>query len=127
MVALGMATSRDNAIPRSSYLFGASWPNVCRTLLVAVEQDGDPYAVMVPTAEIIRFYYGPSTRLAQALFWGEYHNMFNADRSGVFKEGVVRVHLRRWLEDEVLGAVHLLSSDAERSQRALQEPSGLSA
>jgi hypothetical protein len=34
MVALGMATSRDNAIPRSSYLFGASWPNVCRTLLV---------------------------------------------------------------------------------------------
>src|SRR5271166_2441327 len=58
MVALGMATSRDNAIPRSSYLFGASWPNVCRTLLVAVEQDGDPYAVMVPTAEIIRFYYG---------------------------------------------------------------------
>jgi hypothetical protein len=51
-------------------------------------------------AEIIRFYYGPSTRLAQALFWGEYHNMFNADRSGVFKEGVVRVHLRRWLEDE---------------------------
>jgi hypothetical protein len=27
MVALGMATSRDNAIPRSSYLFGASWPN----------------------------------------------------------------------------------------------------
>src|ERR1700757_2904737 len=61
MVALGMATSRDNAIPRSSYLFGASWPNVCRTLLVAVEQDGDPYAVMVPTAEIIRFYYGPST------------------------------------------------------------------
>ena len=74
MVALGMATSLDNAIPRSSYLFGASWPHVCRTLLAAVEQNGDPYAVMVPTAEIIRFYYGPSTRLAQALFWGEYHN-----------------------------------------------------
>src|ERR1700730_7641594 len=53
-----------------------------------------------PAAEIIRFYYGPSTRLAQALFWGEYHNMFNADRSDVFKEGVVRVHLRRWLDDE---------------------------
>ena len=35
-----------------------------------MEQDGDPYAVMVPKAEIIRFYYGPSTRLAQALFWG---------------------------------------------------------
>jgi len=43
---------------------------VRRTLLVAMEQDGDLYAVMVPTAEIVRFYYGPSTRLAQALFWG---------------------------------------------------------
>jgi hypothetical protein len=100
MVSLDMAANRDNVIPRSSYLFGASWPHVCRTLLAAVEQNGDPYAVMVPTAEIIRFYYGPSTRLAQALFWGEYHNMFNADRSGIFEGGVVRVHLRRWLEDE---------------------------
>ena len=100
MVALGVAANRDNAIPRNSYLFGASWPHVCRTLLAALEQNGDPYAVMVPTGEIIRFYYGPSTRLAQALFWGEYHNLFNADRSGVFEEGVVRVHLRRWLENE---------------------------
>jgi hypothetical protein len=33
------------------------------------EQNGDPYAVMIPTAEIIRFYYATSTRLAQALFW----------------------------------------------------------
>ena len=47
MVALGMATSLDNAIPRNSYLFGASWPHICRTLLAAVEQNGDPYAVMV--------------------------------------------------------------------------------
>src|SRR5215831_2667174 len=31
MVALGIAANRDNAIPRSSYLFGASWPHVCRS------------------------------------------------------------------------------------------------
>jgi hypothetical protein len=48
---------------------------------------------MIPTAEIIRFYYAPSTRLAQALFWGEYGATFNAERSGVLEEGVVRVHL----------------------------------
>jgi hypothetical protein len=81
-------------------MFGVSWPDVRRTLLVAVEQDSDPYAVMIPTAEIIRFYYAPSRRLAQALFWGEYSEMFNAERSGIFEEGVVRVHLRRWLEDQ---------------------------
>jgi hypothetical protein len=45
-VALGDLAISANAIPRSSYLFGASWPHVRRTLLVAVEQDGDPYAVM---------------------------------------------------------------------------------
>jgi hypothetical protein len=77
-----------NAIPRSSYLFGVSWPDVRRTLLVAVEQNGDPDAVMIPTLEVIRFYYAPSTRLAQALFWGEYNETFSAGRSGVFEEGV---------------------------------------
>jgi hypothetical protein len=89
-----------DAIPRSSYLFGVSWPAVRRTLVATVEQNGDPYAVMIPTAEIIRFYYATSTRLAQALFWGEYDQTFNAERSGLFEEGAVRVHLRRWLEDQ---------------------------
>jgi hypothetical protein len=89
-----------DAIPRSNYLFGVSWPVVRRSLLVAIEQNGDPYAVMIPTAEIIRFYYATSTRLAQALFWGEYDQTFNAERSGLVEEGVVRVHLRRWLEDQ---------------------------
>ena len=82
-----------NAIPRSSYLFGVSWPDVRRTLLVAVEQNGDPYAVMIPTLEVIRFYYAPSTRLAQALFLGEYNETFSAAHSGVLQEGVVKVHL----------------------------------
>jgi hypothetical protein len=99
-VALGELASSVNAIPRSSYLFGASWPYVRRTLVLAVEQAGDPYAVMVPTAELIRFYYAPSTRLAQALFWGEYKDTFDAERSGVLDEGVVKIHLRRWLEDQ---------------------------
>jgi hypothetical protein len=97
MVALADLTT---AIPRSSYLFGVSWPDVRRTLLVAVERKGDPFAVLIPTAEIIRFYYATSTRLAQALFWGEYRETFSAARSGMVEEGVVRVHLRRWLEDQ---------------------------
>jgi hypothetical protein len=55
---------------------------------------------MIPTAEVIRFYYPTSTRLAQALFWGEYDQTFNAERSGIIEEGVVKIHLRRWLEDQ---------------------------
>jgi hypothetical protein len=82
IVALVNLTSSVNAIPRSSYLFGASWPQVRRTLVVAVEQSDDPFAVMVPTAELIRFYYAPSTRLAQALFWlfwGDYKVCFRGN------------------------------------------------
>src|SRR5215471_14847929 len=30
---------------------------------------------------------------------GEYSETFNAERSGVLEEGVVKIHLRRWLED----------------------------
>jgi hypothetical protein len=96
---LGDLTANYNGIPRSYYRFGASWPHVRETLLMVQEQDGDPFALMVPTAEIIRFYYASSTRLAQGLFWGEYSQTFNAERSGVLEEGVVRIHLRRWLED----------------------------
>ena len=91
MVALGDVAG---VISRSSYLFGVSWPDVRRTILVAVEQDGDPYAVMIPTPEIIRFYYAPSTRRSSRIL-GEYDETFNAERSGVFEEGVVKVHLRR--------------------------------
>ena len=97
---LGDLTANYNGIPRSYYRFGAAWPHVRETLLVIQEQDGDPFAVMMPTTEIIRFYYAPSTRLAQALFWGEYGETFNAERSGVLEEGVVRVHLRQWMEDQ---------------------------
>lgn len=60
MVALGDVAS---VISRSSYLFGVSWPDVRRTLLVAVEQDGDPYAVMIPTPEVMSV----SVRLALSI------------------------------------------------------------
>jgi hypothetical protein len=112
-----------DAIPRSSYLFGVSWPVVRRTLVATVEQNGDPYAVMIPTAEIIRFYYATSTRLAQALLGGEYDQTFNAERSGVFEEGVVRVHLRRWLEDQDAWTLaRCLSSPAmQREARRLHQ------
>jgi hypothetical protein len=94
-------------------------------LVATVEQNGDPCAVMIPTAEIIRFYYATSTRLAQALFWGEYDQTFKAERSGVFEEGVVRLHLRRWLEDQdawTLAALPILAGYAAGSQQAVSEP-----
>ncbi|HKF58357.1 MAG TPA: hypothetical protein VKJ45_23135 [Blastocatellia bacterium] len=47
-------------------LFGVFWLDVRRTLLVALEQAGDPYAVMILTPEIIGFHYEPSARLKRS-------------------------------------------------------------
>jgi hypothetical protein len=118
---LGELTANYNGIPRSYYLFGASWPHVRETLLLAIEQDGDPLGVLVPTAEIVRFYYAPSTRLAQVLFWGEYGETFNTERSGVLEEGVIRIHLRRWLEDQDAWTLarYLCSPAMQRETRRL--------
>jgi hypothetical protein len=63
-IPYGDLTANYNGIPRSYYRFGASRPHVRESLLVIQEQDGDPFAVMMPTTEIIRFYYAPSARLA---------------------------------------------------------------
>ena len=60
---LGDLTANYNGIPRSYYRFGASWPHVRETLLVIQEQDSDPFAVMMPTTEIIRFYYALVNRM----------------------------------------------------------------
>ena len=62
---LGDLTANYNGIPRSYYRFGTSWPHVRETLMVVQEQDGDLFAVMIPTAEIVRLYYAPSTRLGK--------------------------------------------------------------
>src|ERR1700758_1659430 len=74
MVALGDVAS---VISRSSYLFGVSWPDVRRTLLVAVEQDGDPYAIMIPTPESSGFTTLPRRGSLKPYFGGEYDETFN--------------------------------------------------
>src|SRR5690554_2298596 len=53
-------------IPQSQYRLGTglnSW-------LVDVEYQGNPYGVLIPVIELIRFYYAISTNLAQAVFSG---------------------------------------------------------
>lgn len=68
-------------IPQSQYRLGRglnSW-------LVAVEYQGNPYGVLIPAIELIRFYYAISTNLAQAVFSGAFefspNSLINNDRS----------------------------------------------
>lgn len=64
---------------------------------LAVEWQGDPYGVIIPTAEIIRFYYATSSDLAKAIFAGDFRHdlssIINPDECG-FLEGEGRCILK---------------------------------
>ncbi len=86
---------------------------------IAVTWRGDPYGVLIPMAEIVRFYYATSTDLAHALFVGAFrhdlNSLINAAESGyVPAEDRCVLKLRQHLEDEdgwIIGRI-LNSEDA---------------
>lgn len=41
---------------------------------LAIEWQGDPYGIIIPVAEILRFYYATSTDLAKAIFAGDFRH-----------------------------------------------------
>ncbi|QRO33322.1 hypothetical protein [Chromobacterium violaceum] len=41
---------------------------------LAIEWQGDPYGIVIPAAEIIRFYYATSSDLAKAIFAGDFRH-----------------------------------------------------
>lgn len=84
---------------------------------LAIHYNGDPYGIILPTTEAIRFYYAGSTDLAHIAFWGMYQHglekIINPELSG-FPQDHQRCYLRlrRWLADE----------DAWTIGRVLQNP-----
>ncbi len=72
---------------------------------IAISWKGDPYGVLIPMSEIVRFYYATSTDLAHALFSGAFrhdlHSLINTEKSGyVQAEDNCVLKLRQHLEDE---------------------------
>ncbi|MDO8932342.1 MAG: hypothetical protein Q7U97_08120 [Rhodocyclaceae bacterium] len=98
-VSLGDLIYKHRVIPKSCYSFGTNLPYAASTQLAAIEIDGDPWAILIPVIELIRFYYASSTRLAQAFFWGEYAKSINVEKCGPIKDDLYRIHLRRWIYD----------------------------
>lgn len=89
-------------IPFEAYRFGGpgkyAW-------IAAVEHNGDPYGLLIPLMELIRFYYAPSKVLSHALFSGAYiHNiesLINPEKSEYDADlDRVTLRLRRHVADE---------------------------
>jgi hypothetical protein len=60
-------------IPFSHYRFGKDG---FFSKMVAIEHEGDPFGILVPMAELVRFYYAVSTDLADVVFSGDLkHNL----------------------------------------------------
>lgn len=64
------ATHKENGkniIPYKSYRIGKAGAG---SKLVAIERNGDPFSLLIPVMELVRFYYAVSTNLSHALFFG---------------------------------------------------------
>lgn len=60
-------------IPYTHYKFGKAG---YLSKMVAIEYNGDPYGILIPMAELVRFYYAVSTNLANVIFSGDLkHNL----------------------------------------------------
>ncbi|MBQ4845741.1 hypothetical protein [Pseudoalteromonas sp. MMG005] len=90
-----------NLIPYDSYRTGKGF----MANLIAIEHDEDPFGILVPVMELIRFYYAVSTGMAHIVFSGDLkhqpQNAINTEKCG-FDEGEKRciLHLRQHLSDE---------------------------
>ncbi|WP_189376523.1 hypothetical protein [Thalassotalea profundi] len=85
--------------------------------LVAIERDKDPFGLLIPAIELIRFYYAVSTDMAHVIFSGDLkhqpNNIINPAKCGFLQEeNRCILHLRQHLSNEdawVIGRI--LSSD----------------
>ncbi|MBL8507918.1 MAG: hypothetical protein JNM11_05590 [Chitinimonas sp.] len=89
-------------IPFNAYRIGG--PGMGSKCL-AISWKGDPYGVLIPMVEIVRFYYATSTDLAHALFSGalrhDLNSLINTEESGYSAtEDACVLKLRQHLEDE---------------------------
>lgn len=75
--------------------------------LLAIEHEGDPYGILLPMIEAIRFYYAVSSDMAHIAFNGglqlDLDCIINAESSidsGLHDANRMVLHLRQWLADD---------------------------
>lgn len=87
---------------------------------LAIEHDGDPFGIVVPAAEVARFYYAPSSDMAHTMFRGRLEldprRVLNLSRSGLaMVDGARRMVVARaqdmsdndcWVLGRILGDDH---------------------
>ena len=96
-----LATDRWLIPPFEHRLPKETWLSQC----LAIEHKGDPFGVLLPVAEAIRFYYAVSTDLAHITFSGALHlyrdSVIDRSMSGMLSNHDRMVlKLRKWVADD---------------------------
>jgi hypothetical protein len=69
---------QSRLIPATEYPLGlAAWEKIRESQLFALPVNGDPYGLLIPAIEVIRFYYICSSSTARALFYDRYASLIN--------------------------------------------------
>ncbi|WDE03863.1 hypothetical protein SG34_021170 [Thalassomonas viridans] len=97
-------------IPFHYYRFGGAGLN---TKLIAITWEGDPFGIIIPMLELIRFYYAVSTDMAHTIFSGNLKHdisaVINPEKSGsIPEESRCILGIRKHYSDEdgwVLGRI----------------------
>lgn len=73
VVHAGAKVNEQYLLPFSHYRYGSDG---YFSKMLAIEHKGDPYGILIPMAELVRFYFAVSTDLADAIFSGDLkHNL----------------------------------------------------
>lgn len=116
LIKAGQRDFDDNYIISKFYFDIGGVQNGLNANCLAIERNGDPYAIIIPVVEVIRFYYASSSDLSNIAFSGTYENDFHSIVGDIHHMHSERdqfiIHLRQWLED----------NDGWTLGRLLQEP-----
>lgn len=96
-----LATDRWMIPPFEHRLLKSTWSSKC----LVIEHEGDPFGILVPVTEAIRFYYAVSTDLAHVIFNGALqlhrNSVIDTALSGMLSDRDRMVlKLRQWLADD---------------------------
>jgi hypothetical protein len=110
-------------VPPNFYKFGKE--GLYSKLIAIKNSKGDPFGILVPMIEIIRFYYALSTHLSHAIFSGAFkHNLnslINPENSGnINEESRCILHLRKHISDEEGWVIGRILNSTEAFQGANQ-------
>lgn len=111
-------------IPPDLHAIGCDPLHAC---LLAVEVNGDPYSLLIPAMEVVRFYYCPLPVMAEQLFRGPFdlisNKLYNADKSGLDPDGICRACFRNRIPTPAARIVTVLacSEYARRQARRIYD------